>query len=144
MRARRPWPNDFLSFLDATPPFFVVAVAHTCRAKPKANGRCGGLQRRLTLPEMVAASGLSKRTFERISSRISWHGVKAGAIAAFCRGCRFDFLHQTAVRHYLRSTSKRPDTMWSHLTPMQRKRFNLLSMRWLQMRQRQSNALALA
>jgi hypothetical protein len=97
----------FLEYIDQIPPFIVWASAHGGR------GKC-----RPTLNELVELSGLSQRTFTRISRKISWAGVKAGHISQFCAACGIDLQHPGQIRTYFRNW-KRTKRPFPSLSPRQ-------------------------
>ena len=116
--------QTILEFLDSSPPFLVYALSK------KSTGKL-----RRSLLDLCAIHGLSERTVARICKRLTWHSIPVWQIDAFCRACGVNPLCMKRHREYLRETwqSKRP---LAHLSDRQLKAFNLLSARWLALRER--------
>jgi len=93
---------DLLSVMDRCPPFVVYYASHLITGK------------RLTVHQLVAASGLSHRTFTRIARRVSWKGVKFGVASNFCRACGVDLLQPYQVLKRLEEENRKPDA-WADL-----------------------------
>jgi hypothetical protein len=116
--------QSFLEAVDACPPFVAFVL-----------GRRNGSRTRAAIIEFCVASGLSETTAARISRKLTWERVPAWQIDVFCRACGVNPLCMKRHREYLRETwqSKRP---LAHLSDRQLREFNLLSARWLALRER--------
>ena len=109
---------DFKEFAK-WPPFLICGLAR----KPNVS---------LTMRAMATASGLPLRTFCRISSKLSWDGVKHENIEPFCRGCCFDAKHISKEVSYLRSTAK-ADVKFAHLKGVRRTTFDRRLAKWMKL-----------
>lgn len=101
--------KTLLDTLDRLPPFGVFALARKRRRRPR-------------LVDLVASSGLSQRTFCRIARKITWSGVKAADIDAFCSACGVNILRPDKHINYLKHTLEYNQPM-SHLSAHQFKTF---------------------
>lgn len=128
---RAPTFGRILERLNQMPPFFIYyALGHRQKT-------------RVTLKEMSAISGIPKRTFGRIASSLSYDDIRPKYIDPFFKACGVDPLSNDRLRNYLRATLKtgRP---FSHLNNSQLKHFNMLSARYLKMKEDKSNPVAAA
>lgn len=80
---------SLLDRLDACPPFLCYYGAHMGRAK------------RPTTRELIAASGMSPRTFMRISQQITWGGVTVKHAAQFAKACGIDLFQSQSLRDFI-------------------------------------------
>lgn len=102
-----------LKHFDKLPPFVCVALARKAR-------------RRMTLPEISKASGLSLRKVERIAPALSWRNVRVRDVEAFSAACGVDLINQAAARYYL-ARQRNAHQVFSHLTSRQLDQFIRLS-----------------
>jgi len=65
--------------------------------------------RRPTLPELVKASGMSHRTFTRISQKGSWDGITVLRMQQFANACGVDLLNPQPLLDWLRSELQKPE-----------------------------------
>lgn len=107
------WHPVVLKHFDNLPPFVCVALARKAR-------------RRMTLPEISKASGLSLRKVERIAPALSWKDVKIRDAEAFSQACGVDLVNQAAARYYL-ARQRKVRQVFSHLTDRQLDQFIRLS-----------------
>lgn len=105
-----------LETINRIPPFLVYSLARDHRSRPSLN-------------ELVKRSGLSMRTFTRIARLMTWNGVRADNIDAFCQACGVDILHPRKDRDYLRLTVQTGEP-FCHLKPHQRKMLIHQLARW--------------
>jgi len=106
-----------LEHLDRIPPFFCLALA-------------GGHNKiRPRLSEIVRESGLNKRTFQRISRRISWAGVKVCQVDKFSAACGVSHNRVWGLKAYIAKTLKCKRPM-KHLTARQLIDFQIQCARW--------------
>lgn len=111
--------KTLLQTIEQLPPFVVFALG-----RRRIHGR------KRHVDDIVAESGLSKRTFSRIAARLTWRGVKIEDIDGFCRSCRVNPLAPYQAIRYIRlqGASKKA---YPHLTKTERLQFNKKCELWL-------------
>lgn len=107
------WHPLVLTHFDTLPPFVCVALARKNR-------------RRMTLPEIAKAAGLSLRKVERIAPRLTWKTVRILDADRFASACGVDLINQAAARSYL-ARQRQVRQVFSHLTDRQLDQFIRLS-----------------
>jgi hypothetical protein len=107
--------KTLLEFLDQNPPFWCFALARNREARKKAS--------RLSREEISKRSGLSLRTIDRITSRISWRGVRVDQASAFLVGCGTDLFHVNVDKNFVLNVVRR-GVQFPHLTAVQLKALN--------------------
>lgn len=114
--------GPILTKLDQLAPFLTYAL---CRRSD---------QPRPHLEELVRQSGLSERTFIRISRELSWKDIRVGQMDAFCQACGVDVLNPGEQLAFIRQTMHCQNS-WSHLMPFQKLRLMQQFEQALQMKQ---------
>lgn len=106
--------TSLLKRIDRLPPFVVFALA---RNESGQRPNCG---------TMIAASGLSHRTFFRIATQLSWAKVSLREMEIFCHVCGWDVLNDCEeARQWLANRR-----FMEMLKPRQLRRFNLRAHLW--------------
>lgn len=100
--------------LDLCPPFLAYVLARR---------DTGSAVKRVSLPELVKKSGLSKRTFIRISAKTDWNSVRLEDIKAFLRACG---VNPFQMKKHLRFLANHPDKL-PYLSAEQSRNFNARS-----------------
>lgn len=111
---RRITTDSILVFVDKWPPFLIYAIARINNRKQSTRGRRAGL----TIPEISGASGLSERTVERLSGKITWKNEKLKTIDDFARGCNFHFgrVHRQLI--FIRENRNTIGKRFQHLSTL--------------------------
>ena len=104
--------------LDLCPPFLAYVLARR---------DTGSAVKRVTLPELVRLSGLSKRTFIRISAKTDWNSVRLDDIKAFLRACG---VNPFQMKKHLRFLANHPVRL-PYLSLEQSRTFNARSAKLL-------------
>lgn len=94
--------DEIQNKFDQIPPFLVFALSR------KDN-------RRLTIEQVVEASGLSRRTVERLSVKLTWKREKLFVIDRFCVACGVSLLKKKDAMKYFRSTMQSTNRPFRHL-----------------------------
>jgi hypothetical protein len=81
--------TTLLEKLDACPPFLCYYGAHM------------GRERRPTADRLIADSGLSARTFMRISQRLTWADVTVSQATQFAHACGVDLLNPQPLQAFI-------------------------------------------
>lgn len=93
----RKTQSRLLSTLDRVPPnicrMFAVRMWHGCEEKTI---------KRLRVAELVAKSGIPRRSFLRISRMKTWSQVKTGTADRFAMSCGVDLLHKEPFGRFIR------------------------------------------
>lgn len=105
--------TTLLEFLDRTPPVMVrvAAVQHK-------KGHNGYRPKRKTMAELIAASGVPRRTFQRIMYAPSWEPW-VGTISRCIAACEVDITKPKPLSGFLKGYAKH---RLSHLTTRQKKK----------------------
>jgi hypothetical protein len=85
----------------------------------KHNGR-GNQPSLMSLDEIAKASGLPRRSVQRLASRKTWGDVKLKVASAFISGCGVDILRNHDTYEFIRCFA---DKNFHHLNDLQRRRF---------------------
>jgi hypothetical protein len=96
-KGRHKLPDTALGRLDLMPPFLAWALARIGKRSA---------QRRPSPAEAAAVAGIPPRTFNRIATKISWSGVKAGQIDPFLAGCNVKLNHLAKEHAYMKAMVK--------------------------------------
>lgn len=111
---------SLLEVLDRCPPFLVYYCGHLVTGK------------RLTVRELIKASGLSPRTFTRTKCKLSWANVKLKVMDRFCRTCSVDPMNPEPLFQALAAEMESPNPfkeLEGHCRKQMMAKFNLLSAR---------------
>lgn len=102
-----------LAHFNRTPPIAVRAAA----VKHKQGGPKGTRVERIPMEELLASSGIPRRTFQKLSYRTDWNGVPVDIMCSFCAACGVDIIQKRPLYEFLRQHGKKK---LSFLTTRQR------------------------
>lgn len=104
--------GDLLPWQDELPPFVAYGIAR--KKRPLLPGE----KLRYTITEISERSGIPERTCCRISSKLSWRGVRPELASAFLWACEINPFKLESEKKFIRKmmTGKRK---FPHLLPIQ-------------------------
>jgi hypothetical protein len=119
LAAQMPEPSKetLAEFMAQIPPALCHALA--VKRSPRVKVGRGRRSKLKTVDEIVAVSGLSRRTVTRLCWMPSWDRVDIGVASRFIQGCGVDIFHQS-FRHYF--IEKNWDRDLPHLLESHRQR----------------------
>lgn len=91
--------NTILSYLNRTPPLAVRAAA----IQHIRGGPDGDRVKRIPLRVLLKASGVPRRTFQRLSYKLDWTGVPVDVASAFCAACGVNLLAKQPLYQFFRA-----------------------------------------
>ncbi len=106
--------DSIATWLDNWPPFLVYALARHST---------NNFSFELTVDDITAKSGLSRRTVLRLCNQLSWSKTKLCVIEAFCKGCNFNFFDTGRHATYIKRNSHNGNLKFFHSSSVRWKTF---------------------
>lgn len=115
-----PKTETLLEYMNRTPPLAVRAAA----VRHVRGGADGPRVTRKPLTDLLEASGIPRRTFQRLAYKADWTGVPVEVASAFCAACGVDLLKRRPLYEFFR---KHQNKKFSFLTTRQRKAMDVVA-----------------
>lgn len=94
-----PKTETLLEYMNRTPPLAVRAAA----VRHVRGGADGPRVTRKPLTDLLEASGIPRRTFQRLSYKLDWTGVPVDVASAFCAACGVNLLAKQPLYQFFRA-----------------------------------------